>query len=141
MTCLPRNKTMIDCDQWVICGRWFRWMIPFRNNANGMIHRTVYSNKLDPTAEILNRPGENRFKSIGRNTSIRSYKHYVCWGIFLNFVSQEQWQIYWLLYLQALASITPLSQIIRQFLELDLPSSKYVFSIWIIVRSRFSWKW
>lgn len=44
-------------------------------------------------------------------------------------------------HLQALASITPLSQIIRQFFAEDLPSSKYVFSIWIIVRSKFSWKW
>lgn len=42
-------------------------------------------------------------------------------------------------YLQALASITPRSQMIRQFLRQDLPSSKYVFSIWIIVRSKFSW--
>lgn len=44
-------------------------------------------------------------------------------------------------HLHALASITPLSQIIRQFFADDLPNSKYVFSIWIIVRSKFSWKW
>lgn len=42
-------------------------------------------------------------------------------------------------YLHALASIAPLSQIIKQFLWQVLPSSKNVFSIWIIVFSRFSW--
>lgn len=40
---------------------------------------------------------------------------------------------------QAEASIAPRSQIIKQFLEHVLPSSKKVFSIWIIVFKRFSW--
>lgn len=43
------------------------------------------------------------------------------------------------IHLHALASIAPLSQMIRQFLWHVLPSSKNVFSIWIMVFNRFSW--
>lgn len=42
-------------------------------------------------------------------------------------------------HLHALASIAPLSHIIRQFLWHDLPSSKNEFSICIMVFRRFSW--
>ena len=43
-----------------------------------------------------------------------------------------------LLYLQALASITPRSQMTRQFFEQVAAKSKKVFSIWIMVLRRFS---
>lgn len=44
-----------------------------------------------------------------------------------------------MVYLQALASITPRSQMIKQLFVDDLANSKYVFSICIIVLSKFSW--
>lgn len=66
-------------------------------------------------------------------------KQYSC-RILIGMVLLVNWlKISYTIYLHALASIAPLSQMIKQFLWHVLPRSKNVFSIWIIVFRRFSW--